>query len=139
MIRYEGGTMMYNSMATLFGRIATILNGFKHKNPPSTNLSDLAGVAFQAFTQEIKDVVAEHLETGAAGPLLIDYPSNLSRMHRLRERAEKEEKRIKQLVGIANSAGRVRPNRSYVPGLSAPPSPGGRAFAGFHQQGFQGF
>ncbi|CAJ1958079.1 unnamed protein product [Cylindrotheca closterium] len=69
----------------------------------------------------------------------MDYPSNLSRMHRLRERAEKEEKRIKQLVGIANSVGRVRPNRSYVPGLSTPPSPGGRAFAGFHQQEFQGF
>ncbi|CAJ1934923.1 unnamed protein product [Cylindrotheca closterium] len=131
--------MMYDSVATLFGRIATILNGFNHKNPPPTNLSDLAGVAFQAFTQEIKDVVAEHLETGAAGPLLMDYPSNLSRMHRLRERAEKEEKRIKQLVGIANSAGRIRPNRSYVPGRSAPPRPGGRAFAGFHQPEFQGF
>ncbi|CAJ1934646.1 unnamed protein product, partial [Cylindrotheca closterium] len=139
MIRYEGGTMMYDSVATLFGRIATILNGFNHENPPPTNLSDLAGVAFQAFTQEIKDVVAEHLETGAAGPLLMDYPSNLSRMHRLRERAEKEEKRIKQLVGIANSAGLVRPNRSCVPGPSAPTRPGGRAFAGFHQQGFQEF
>ncbi|CAJ1941913.1 unnamed protein product [Cylindrotheca closterium] len=78
MIGYEGGTMMYDSVATLFGRIATILNGFNHKIPPPTNLSDLTGVAFQAFTQEVKDVVAEHLETGAAGPLLMDYPSNLS-------------------------------------------------------------
>ncbi|CAJ1946160.1 unnamed protein product [Cylindrotheca closterium] len=60
-------------------------------------------------------------------------------MHRLRNRAEKEERRIKQLVGIANSVGQVRPNRSYVSGLSAPPSPGGRALAGFHQQQFQGF
>ncbi|CAJ1932169.1 unnamed protein product [Cylindrotheca closterium] len=59
---------------------------------------------------------------------------------RLREQAEKdEEKRIKQIVGIANSVGQVRPNRSYVPGQSAPPRLGGRAFAGFHQQGFQGF
>ncbi|CAJ1963848.1 unnamed protein product [Cylindrotheca closterium] len=61
MIQYKGGTMMYGIVATLFGRIATILNGFNHKNPPPTNLSDLAGVAFQAFTQEIKDGVAEHL------------------------------------------------------------------------------
>ncbi|CAJ1941531.1 unnamed protein product [Cylindrotheca closterium] len=60
-------------------------------------------------------------------------------MHRLRERAEKEEKRIKQIVGIANSAGRIRPNRSYFPGRPAPPRPGGRAFAGFHQPEFQGF
>ncbi|CAJ1960899.1 unnamed protein product [Cylindrotheca closterium] len=46
MIRYKGGTMMHNSVATLYGRIATILNGFNHKNPPPTNLSDLAGVAY---------------------------------------------------------------------------------------------
>ncbi|CAJ1959950.1 unnamed protein product [Cylindrotheca closterium] len=72
MIRYEGGAMMYDIVATLFGRIATILNGCNHENPPPTNLSDLAGVTFQAFTQEIKDDVAEHLETGAAGPLLMD-------------------------------------------------------------------
>ncbi|CAJ1964662.1 unnamed protein product [Cylindrotheca closterium] len=64
--------------------------------PSSWKLSDLAGVAFQAFTQEIKDVVAEYLETGAAGPLLMDYPSNLSQMHLLRNQAEKEERRIKQ-------------------------------------------
>ncbi|CAJ1966312.1 unnamed protein product, partial [Cylindrotheca closterium] len=61
MIRYEGGTMMYVSVATLFGRIATILNGFNQENPPTTNLSDLAGVAFQALTQEINVCVTESL------------------------------------------------------------------------------
>ncbi|CAJ1941533.1 unnamed protein product [Cylindrotheca closterium] len=37
MIRYKGGTRTYDSVATLFGRIARILNGFNHENPPPTN------------------------------------------------------------------------------------------------------